>query len=101
MSAAELRSLLIGNTASGQTAYGEDWHSYPAPDGKFLVRLPNGETLVETWEITDDGQFCRLSGSRKRCWIYFKKSDVYEYWYPDRSRMRGKFKLRTGNPENL
>jgi len=36
-----------------------------------------------------------------KSWIYFKEGDVYEYWYPDWSRLRGKFKVRPGNPENL
>ncbi len=35
------------------------------------------------------------------CFIYFKKSDEYENWTADGSRMRDKFKIRPGNLENL
>ncbi len=46
-------------------------------------------------------QWTYWGGGRKACFIYFKKGDEYEYWYADGSRMRGKFKIRPGNPENL
>ncbi len=32
---------------------------YHVPDGKLLYRLPGGQTERGTWEITDDGRFCR------------------------------------------
>jgi tetratricopeptide (TPR) repeat protein len=103
LTAAVLRSLFPGNTGTGEVAGGDQWHIYHVPDGRLLIRNPGGHTDEGTWEITDDGQFCRQwnSGGRKACWIYFKNGDELEYWYPDRSRMRGKFKIRLGNPENL
>ena len=63
----------------------------------------NGYTDEGMSEIAEDGRECSQwnSGGRKRCYINFKKGDEYEYWYPDRSRIRGKFKIIPVNPENL
>jgi len=100
-----LRSLFPGNTATGETVFGGGGHVYHVPDGKLLIRTFSGQTDQGTWEITGDGQFCRqwnnFGGGKKTCFIYFTKGDEYEYWDADGSRMRGKFKLRLGNPENL
>ena len=104
LTAAELRSLFPGTTSTGKTASGFKFHSYRAPGGK-LYGASGGETDEGRWEITDEGQLCRQwnlwDGREWRCWIFFKKGDEYEYWYADRSRMRGKVKIRPGNPENL
>jgi TolB-like protein/class 3 adenylate cyclase len=100
-----LNSLLPGNTAIGETVFGDGGYVYHLPDGKLLIRTFNGQTDQGTWEITEDGQICRqwnnFGDGKKTCFIYFTKGDEYEYWYPDGSKMRGKFKLRVGNPENL
>jgi TolB-like protein/class 3 adenylate cyclase len=100
-----LNSLLPGNTAIGETVFGDGGYVYHLPDGKLLIRTFNGQTDQGTWEITEDGQVCRqwnnFGDGKKTCFIYFTKGDEYEYWYPDGSKMRGKFKLRVGNPENL
>jgi len=100
-----LRSLFPGNTATGETVFGGGGHVYHVPDGKLLIRTFNGQTDQGTWEITEDGQFCRqwnnFGGGRNTCFIYFTKGSEYEYWYADGSRMLGKFKLKVGNPENL
>jgi tetratricopeptide (TPR) repeat protein len=100
-----LRSLFPGKTATGETVFAGGGHVYHVPDGKLLIRTFSGQTDQGTWEITEDGQFCRqwnnFGGGRKTCFIYFTKGDEYEYWDADGSRMRGKFKLRLGNPENL
>ncbi len=105
MTAAEMRSLFPGNTVTGQSVYGDRFHDYWAPDGKAFERTFTGETDEGTWEITDDGQFCfqfnNFGGGRKRCYINFKKGDEYEAWSADGSRLRSKFKIRPGNPENL
>jgi len=65
----------------------------------------DGRTDEGTSEITEDGRECvqwnKFGGGEKRCFIYFKKGDEYEYWYPDGSRMRGKCKTWPGNTENL
>ena len=98
-----LRGLFPGNTATGGTALSDQWHVYHEPDGRMRLRNPGGHKDEGTWEITDDGQWCRQwkSGGKKACFIYFQNGDELEYWYSDRSRMRGKFKIRPGNPENL
>ena len=53
------------------------------------LRGSSGDTDEGTWEVTDDGQWCRQwkGDAQKACFIYFKKGDEYEYWYSDRSRM--------------
>jgi adenylate cyclase len=100
-----LRSLFPGNTATGETVFGGGGHVYHVPDGKLLIRTFSGQTDQGIWEITEDGQFCRqwnnFGGGKKTCFIYFTKGSEYEYWYPDGSRMAGKFKLKVGNPDNL
>jgi len=100
-----LKSLFPGNTAIGDTAFGGGGHVYHVPDGKLVIRTFSGQTDQGTWEISEGGQFCRqwnnFGGGRKTCFIYFAKGSEYEYWYADGSRMRGKFKLKVGNPENL
>ncbi len=105
MTAAEMRSLYPGNTVTGEDTYGERFLEYWAPDGKAFGRTSTGHTDEGTWEITDDGQFCFqfkiFNGGKKICYINFKRGDVYENWEPDGSRMRERFKIRPGNPENL
>ena len=105
LTAADLRSAFPGNTSTGESVYGGKWHIHYVPDGTLLYRPVGGQTEWGTWEITDDGRFCRqwsdVGAGNRKCWIYFKEGDVYEYWYPDGSRMRGKFRIRPGNPENL
>jgi TolB-like protein len=100
-----LRSLFPGNTATGETVFGGGGHVYHVPDGKLLIRTFSDQTDQGIWEITEDGQFCRqwnnFGGGKKTCFIYFTKGSEYEYWYPDGSRMAGKFKLKVGNPDNL
>jgi len=104
LSSDELRSLFSGNTATGDSTRGR-WHVYWAPDGKAFIRTFNGQTDEGTWEVNDDGEFCRqfanFRGGRKACFIFIKKGDEYEIWTADRSRMRGTLKIRPGNPENL
>jgi len=100
----ELRDLLVGTTHVGKNAYGENWTAYFAADG--AARMLFGGRIVEgIWEIVEDGKTCRqwfnFGNSKKLCWIYFKKGDVIEYWYPDGSGKRGEFKVVPGNPENL
>jgi len=100
-----LRSLFPGNTATGDTEFGGGGHVYHVPDGKLLIRTFNGQTDQGTWEIIDDGQFCRqwknFGDGKQTCFIFFAKMGEYEYWHADGSRMLGIFKLRLGNPENL
>ena len=100
----ELRNLFSGNTATGDSTRGK-WHVYWAPDGKAFMRSSSGRTDEGSWEINDDGEFCRqfanFGGGRKACFIYVQKGDEYEIWTADRSRMRGTLKVRPGNPENL
>lgn len=104
LSAAELRNLLPGTTTTGKTSFGATYHAYRDLDGTLRGRS-GGETDKGTWEITDNGQLCRQwtfwDSGKRRCWIYFKKGDEYEYWYADKSRMGGKVRVRPGNPENL
>jgi hypothetical protein len=105
LTSAVLRALFPGNTATGETVFGGGGHVYHEPNGKLLIRTFSGQTDRGTWEITEDGQFCRqwnnFGGGKKTCFIYFTKGGEYEYWQAGGSRMRGKFKLRLGNPENL
>ncbi len=105
LTAEVLRSAFPGNTSTGESVFGGEWHIHYVPDGTLLYRPSGGQTEQGTWEITDDGRFCRqwseFGAGNRKCWIYFKDGDVYEYWYPDGSRLRGKFKVRPGNPENL
>jgi hypothetical protein len=105
LTAEVLRSTLPGNTATGESVYGGKWHIYNVPDGTLLYRPSGGQTEKGTWEITDDGRYCRqwsdVGAGNRQCWVHFKEGDVYEYWYPDLSRKRGQFKIRPGNPENL
>ena len=100
-----LRSLFPGNTATGDTAFGGGGHVYHVPDGKLLIRTFDGQTDQGTWEIIDDGQFCRqwsnFGDGKQTCFIFFAQMSEYEYWHADGSRMLGSFKLRLGNPENL
>jgi TolB-like protein/lipoprotein NlpI len=105
LTSAVLGSLFPGNTATGETVFGGGGHVYHEPNGKLLIRTFSGQTDRGTWEITEDGQFCRqwsnFGGGKKTCFIYFTQGGEYEYWEADGSQMRGKFKLRLGNPENL
>jgi len=103
LTAEVLRRLFPGNTAAGFISGGGPWHVYHEPDGRMRLRDSSGYRDKGTWEITDDGQWCRQweGGGPKACFIYFQNGDELEYWYSDGSKMRGKFKMIAGNPENL
>ncbi len=105
LSASEMRSVISGNTLSGKTEWGADFHVYHSPDRKMSAQGKLAYYDVGIWEITDDGKYCRE-------WTYWRDAarDCFEMYRIGEDRFRIKainyhyesiFRMRKGDPQNL
>jgi hypothetical protein len=83
LSGAEVRQLVVGNTASGPMSGSIiNYTMYVAPDGSAKARLPAGIDNG-SWRITDDGQFCAkwsiFRGGEEYCQRVYKEGEVYKF----------------------
>jgi hypothetical protein len=103
--ASEMRGLISGNTVSGKSERGSDFHVYHSPDGKMSGQARLAYYDVGTWEITDDGKYCRR-------WTNWREGarDCFEMFEVGEDRLRIKainyhyddtFRIREGDPQNL
>ena len=59
LSAAEVKALFTNKTFDGHNeAKDKDFRVYAAPDGKHMVKYPNGKTREGTWRIDAQGNHC-------------------------------------------
>lgn len=102
LSAAEIRSTLVGNTGHGSSSKG-DFVIYVAPDGTQRVKTPN---IADTgrWRLTDDGHWCsrwqRIRLNAEECSTVFRDGDTIRFVRSDGS-VASTIQSTPGNPENL
>jgi hypothetical protein len=103
--AAELRSMLAGNTVSGRTAKGDDQHTFYGPDNRLWVSIP--EDVIKdkgTYRIDDSGKVCAtwgyLHGTHERCESWYKTAKGYSVFDPY-GTLALIAKVQPGNPEKL
>lgn len=84
MSAAELKTLLTGNSLAGNgkdniPAEPYDWIAFYGADGVLEMRLKptwGGKKYLGRWWLMDDGQFCRNFGKIRKqegCWRMYRE----------------------------
>ena len=105
MRASEMRSLLSGNTVSGRTARGSDFHVYHRPDGVMSGQTHTVDYDVGKWEITEDGKFCRQwrtwrHGARD-CFDMYQTGEGQFRMISAHPRYEATFTVRKGDPEEL
>jgi hypothetical protein len=103
LTADQIRTDLVGKTATGRTSSGGDYAFYVAPDGTFRLRelTGGGRSSDGTYRITSDDQFCATYTSLGRtfCYLIYKDGKTY------RSVLDGQvattYTVTPGNPQNL
>lgn len=74
LDAAEVRTLIVGNTADVDPGEGIPFRAYFEPSGKW-VQQRGGEILEGTWRINDDGSQCVTNSSGLSCGFIQKNGD--------------------------
>jgi len=105
LSAAELRSLLIGNTASWSTCLGNIFHVYHAPNGSLKGKFKARYYDTGTWKISGSNEVCRTWNkwreSAVQCFrVYRTDSHLYGF-KSDSDNFIGTVDIRSGDPERL
>jgi hypothetical protein len=105
MPTSEIRSLLSGNTSSGRTVQGSDFHIYHRPDGMMSGQAHSVDYDVGKWEITDDDKFCRQwtnwrHGARV-CFDVYRNGEGQFRMMSAHPRYEATFTVRKGDPEEL
>jgi len=59
LTAAEIRSLIVGNTMSGLNEQGIDVEVYHSTDGRTGGQAKRRYFDVGKWDVTEDGKYCR------------------------------------------
>lgn len=105
LSESEMRSVISGNTLSGKTERGADFHVYHSPDGKMSGQARLAYYDVGTWRIDSNDRYCRQ-------WTNWREgaTDCFEIYQIGENRLRMKainyhyestFQTHEGDPENL
>ena len=105
MGAGEIRDMITGNTLIGKTEKGYAFHVYHNPNGKMSGQARLTYYDVGTWEVTDDGKYCRQWKKWRRGWRdCFLLSSLGE----DQFRLKAinihydsTFRIVKGDPEGL
>lgn len=105
LTADELRSLLIGNTATWSTCHGNVYHVYHAPNGTLKGKYQARYYDAGTWKITGDHELCRTwnkwKESSNRCFqVYRTDSQLYRF-ESDSDNFISTVDIRSGDPERL
>jgi hypothetical protein len=105
VSSDELRSKLVGNTATGRAAKDSERHTFYAADNRVWVSMPS-EVIKDhgTYRIADGGKVCAtwsyLHGKHERCESWLKSAKGYLLFDP-----YGSFvsiaAIRSGDAEQL
>ena len=102
---AEWRELLAGNTASGTSENGLNFHVYHNGDGR-MEGIAGGKYWDSgTWEVSSDGKFCSKwkrwrSGNRNCYAMQAVGNDVFRFHAVNKPYY-SVFTIRPGDPENL
>lgn len=99
LGAADFEALYLGNTLTGKTTEGEDFHVFI--DGKSTYRMSfQGKQISDKWSAGQDGTFCTVAEAETTCTReYLHDTTIYSF-NADGS-LAGKAQIRPGNPEKL
>lgn len=108
LTAAEMQTLLIGNTVSGSTLKRAQFAMYFRANGRAAGELAE-VTAAGTWRITSDGQFCTQfpgwdysawAGGREVCYRFYRSDSGYRL--TEGAEVAGVVtQISPGNPRNL
>lgn len=109
LNAAELESLLSGNSMAGNGRHREpaepyDWMAYYETDGTIHMRLKpewGGATDTGKWWITGKGELCRkfrkMAGGKQGCWLFYREGKFFRF-VPSRGQaVEGRAAIIAGN----
>lgn len=105
LSASEVTSSFSGNTISGKTEKGADFHVYHNPNGQMSGQARLAFYDVGRWSVTDEGEYCRQ-------WTHWREGarDCFEVFRVGENQYRikgvnypydSRFTIYDGDPENL
>jgi len=81
LAAAEVRSLLIGNTIEGtQGEGGARYRQYNAPDGTMLFAVEGAALRPGRWRLGADGAFCTDWDDGQQSCFRIGRRDGVHYW---------------------
>lgn len=105
LSASEIESLLSGNTLSGRTERGADFHVYHSANGQTSGQARLSYYDVGSWDVTDNGEYCRQwtnwrEGARD-CFEVFRVGDNHYRIKAVNYHYDSSFRIQEGDPENL
>jgi hypothetical protein len=103
MSATDIGSTLVNNTAEGVTTNGLPYAAYFTPDGHERFREGNF-TDIGTWRVTPDGRFCsalvQLSANTEECYVMYRVGNNVTFQRPNGTTV-GNVTVVPGNPQGL
>jgi hypothetical protein len=103
LSAAEVGTLIPGNTAAGIAANGQPYYAFFRRTGGVEFRQA---TIVDSgfWRILPDGRICstltRTNNGAEECYSLYRNGTNVDYHRPDGNPL-GTFTVEAGNPQNL
>src|ERR1700747_2184627 len=100
MSSADVKSLLVNNTATGVARNGETYYAWFGPSGQ--IHYEQGAARdTGTWRILRDGSVCSLMTRRQdkgeQCYSLYRSGNVLTFDQPDGTTV-GSFSVLAGNP---
>lgn len=105
MRASEIQNLLSGNTSSGRTAQGSEFHIFYRPDGMMSGQAHSVDYDVGKWEISDDHKLCRQWTAWQRgaraCFDVYRVGEDQFRMLSAHPRHEATFIVREGDPEGL
>jgi hypothetical protein len=102
LSAAQVTQALVGNTAVGRTAAGDDFAVYDGANGTAKIQMVKYND-VGTYRITEDGMWCvkwKAFAGQESCAVIYRNGDTYQSVLPDGSLV-STYTIVPGNPRNL
>jgi len=109
LTAAELKSLLSGNSMAGNGKQNEpaapyDWIAFYAADGTLTMRLKpewGGTTDSGKWWVTEKGELCRLfekmASGKEGCWLFYREGGFYRFMPSQGVAVEGRTAIIQGN----
>jgi hypothetical protein len=103
LTAAEVRTLIAGNTAAGVATNGQPYFAFFRRSGGVEFRQAN---LVDSgsWRVLPDGRICstltRINSGTEECYSLYRNGTNVDFHRPDGNRI-GTFTVEAGDPQNL
>jgi hypothetical protein len=99
LGAADFDTLYVGNTLTGKTTEGDDFHVFV--EGKSTYRMAfQGKQTSDKWSAGQDGTFCTVADTETTC-TREVLDDKTIYSFNADGSLAGTAQIRPGNPEKL